>query len=72
MKRINPVRIPRNYLVEEALSQAAGENMEPFEELLSAVTDPFASADSSSREHAEKFTRPAPEGFGDYTTYCGT
>ena len=80
MRRTNPVRIPRNHLVEEALQAASHGNLEAFEELLAAVTDPFdhsVSVESDvekkkNRVHDEKFAHPAPEGFGPYTTFCGT
>ena len=80
MRRTNPVRIPRNHLVEEALQAASNGDFEPFEELLAAVTDPFDSIGSeesgvekkNNRVHDEKYARPAPEGFGPYTTFCGT
>ena len=35
--------------------------------LLAEVTDPFA-----DRPGREAFTLPAPMGFGDYVTFCGT
>ena len=75
MRRANPIYIPRNHLVEEALAAAgAGDaneprNMHPFHALLARITDPFT---SSSNPDDERFERPAPEEFGDYTTYCGT
>lgn len=80
MQRTNPVRIPRNHLIEEALTEASRGNFAAFEDLLDAVTDPFDEAATGeagvekkkNRTHDEKFARPAPEGFGHYTTYCGT
>ncbi len=80
MRHTNPVRIPRNHLVEEALQAASHGDFEAFEELLAAVTDPFDSTGSeesgvekkNNRVHEEKFAHPAPEGFGSYTTFCGT
>lgn len=67
MDRVNPVYIPRNHLVEEALSAATEGNMVPTEQLLAAVTSPF-----SERSGLEKFVGPAPESFGPYRTFCGT
>ena len=63
----NPAVIPRNHLVEAALSAAHDGDMAPFEALLAAITDPFAEVPGR-----EKFQLPAPEGFGRYVTYCGT
>lgn len=68
MDRVNPLYIPRNHLVEEAL-EAATERADfaPFEEMLAIVTRPFEAQPGKDR-HA----LPAPEGFGPYTTFCGT
>ncbi|MDO5740036.1 MAG: YdiU family protein [Ornithinimicrobium sp.] len=67
MERVNPVYIPRNHLVEEALAAASDGHLDPFEALLDAVTDPF-------HEHPgrERYAAAAPEGFGSYRTFCGT
>lgn len=67
MRRSNPLVIPRNHRVEEALQAAGAGDMAPFEKLLDAVTHPFD--DTPSRipyRHG-----PAP-GCGPYRTYCGT
>ncbi|MFO6503902.1 protein adenylyltransferase SelO [Corynebacterium freneyi] len=75
MRRANPIYIPRNHLVEEALAAAgAGDaneprNMDPFHALLARITEPFT---PSGNPADERFERPAPAEFGDYTTYCGT
>jgi uncharacterized protein YdiU (UPF0061 family) len=68
MDRVNPVYIPRNHLVEEALSAATAGEMEPFERLLGAVTRPF-----EERPGLDRVAAPAPPGFGDtFQTFCGT
>lgn len=67
MDAVNPVYIPRNHLVEEALDAATAGDMGPFEQLASAVTDPY-----QERPGLERYAAPAPESFGAYTTYCGT
>jgi uncharacterized protein YdiU (UPF0061 family) len=67
MDRTNPVYIPRNHLVEEALSAAQAGDLEPLGRLLAAVTDPF-----EVREGLERYAAPAPEDFGAYRTFCGT
>jgi uncharacterized protein YdiU (UPF0061 family) len=67
MDRVNPVYIPRNHLVEEALAAAAAGDLEPFEQLLAAVTDPYV-----RRDGRDRYADPAPPDFGQYTTFCGT
>jgi serine/tyrosine/threonine adenylyltransferase len=67
MDRVNPVYIPRNHLVEEALGAATEGDGDPFEKLLAAVRDPY-----TERSGFERFAEPAPEDFGDYQTFCGT
>jgi uncharacterized protein YdiU (UPF0061 family) len=67
MDRVNPVYIPRNHLVEEALGAATGGDLAPLNRLLSAVTAPF-----DERPGFERYAAPAPEGFGAYRTFCGT
>ena len=67
MDAVNPVYIPRNHLVEEALTAATGGDLEPFERLVAAVTDPF-----HDRPGLERYTEPAPTDFGRYRTFCGT
>jgi hypothetical protein len=41
--------------------------MAPFDQLLAAMTNPF-----EIQESFADLARPAPEGFGQYTTFCGT
>ncbi|MCT9869135.1 protein adenylyltransferase SelO [Paenarthrobacter aurescens] len=67
MDRVNPIYIPRNHLVEEALSAATEGDIGPAERLLAAVSDPF-----SERPGLERYAEPAPESFGPYRTFCGT
>ena len=67
MDRVNPIYIPRNHLVEEALAAATEGDTGPTERLLAAVSDPF-----SERPGLEKYAEPAPESFGPYRTFCGT
>ncbi|HYO39489.1 MAG TPA: YdiU family protein [Nocardioidaceae bacterium] len=67
MDRVNPVYIPRNHLVEEALSAGTAGDLEPLERLLSAVTAPF-----DERPGLARYAEPAPKDFGDYRTFCGT
>jgi protein adenylyltransferase len=67
MDRVNPVYIPRNHLVEQALAQAALGEMGPFHRLLDAVRKPF-----EERPGLESYAEPAPAGGAPHVTYCGT
>jgi protein adenylyltransferase len=77
MDRVNPVYIPRNHLVEEALSAATESlsrrfarpegDLAPFENLVTAVSAPY-----DERPGTERYADPAPQDFGDYRTFCGT
>jgi uncharacterized protein YdiU (UPF0061 family) len=68
MDRVNPVYIPRNHLVEEALDAATAGDLTPLHLLLDAVTRPF-----DERPGLGRYAAPAPEGFGtSYQTFCGT
>jgi uncharacterized protein YdiU (UPF0061 family) len=67
MNRANPLYVPRNHKVEEALAAANTGDMAPFERLLEAVRQPF-----TERPGLEDYAGPAPTGFGPYVTFCGT
>ena len=68
MDLVNPVYIPRNHLVEEALTAGTEGDLEPLHRLLEAVTDPYR-----ERPGLERYATPAPEDFGEtYRTFCGT
>jgi uncharacterized protein YdiU (UPF0061 family) len=67
MDRVNPVYIPRNHLVEEALAAATGGDLEPISRLLAAVTAPY-----DERPGLQRYAEPAPDDFGTYRTFCGT
>ena len=69
MKRANPIHIARNHLVEHALTEAtARQHWQPFEALMSAITQPFEVGAIDS-----KFATPAPvEVTACYRTFCGT
>jgi uncharacterized protein YdiU (UPF0061 family) len=66
MDRVNPVYIPRNHRVEEALAQASDGEMGPFGRLVDVVSRPF-----EERPGLEDYAGPAPAG-APYVTYCGT
>ena len=67
MDRVNPIYIPRNHLVEEALAAATDGDLTPFENLVNAVAAPY-----DERPGHERYAEPAPGDFGDYRTFCGT
>ena len=67
MDRVNPVYIPRNHLVEDALAAATAGDLAPFEKLVDVVTRPF-----DERPGLEPYAAPAPDAFGAYRTFCGT
>jgi serine/tyrosine/threonine adenylyltransferase len=67
MDRTNPVHIPRNHLVEEALEAAVRGDLDPVRRLVEAVTTPF-----DPRPGLERYAEPAPQDFGTYRTFCGT
>ncbi|OMC16273.1 YdiU family protein [Mycobacterium sp. SP-6446] len=67
MDRVNPIYIPRNHLVEEALTAATAGDLDPVERLLEAVSAPY-----EERPGLERYASPAPEDFGPYQTFCGT
>ncbi len=68
MDGTNPVYIPRNHKVEEAL-EAAERNADyaPFQRLLAVLEQPF-----ERRAGLEEYEGPAADDFGRYVTYCGT
>lgn len=67
MDRANPIYIPRNHLVEEALTAATAGDLDPLYQLLDAVTAPY-----DERPGLQRYAEPAPEEFGKYRTFCGT
>ncbi|WP_018158194.1 protein adenylyltransferase SelO [Demetria terragena] len=68
MRQVNPTRIPRNHLLEEALDAAETGDLEPVHELIDAVTDPYG-----MRPHPERYAAAPPPGFtASHQTFCGT
>jgi len=67
MDRANPIYIPRNHLVEEALAAATAGDLGPIKQLLDAVTAPY-----DEQPGLERYASPAPKDFGSYQTFCGT
>ncbi|WP_407665635.1 protein adenylyltransferase SelO [Mycolicibacillus parakoreensis] len=67
MDRVNPIYIPRNHLVEQALSAGVEGDLGPVQRLLEAVTDPYR-----ARDGLQRYAEAAPPEFGPYRTFCGT
>jgi uncharacterized protein YdiU (UPF0061 family) len=67
MDRVNPVYVPRNHQVEEALAAATAGDLGPIERLVDVVTRPF-----DERPGLEAYAAPAPSSWGSYQTFCGT
>lgn len=69
MDRENPIYIPRNHLVEEALAAAINaDDLGPFEALHEVLAKPFADQGESKHRYAQ----PAPSDGRVYRTFCGT
>jgi uncharacterized protein YdiU (UPF0061 family) len=66
MDRVNPVYVPRNHLVEEALAAATADDLGPFEALVAVLQRPF-----ETRPGLERYAEAGPEEPG-YRTFCGT
>jgi serine/tyrosine/threonine adenylyltransferase len=67
MDRVNPIYIPRNHKVEEALAAAVDQaDMLPFTKLLAVLKNPFDEVAGK-----EAYAEPAPAGIL-YQTFCGT
>ncbi|CAN3131553.1 protein adenylyltransferase SelO [Mycobacterium sp. smrl_JER01] len=68
MDRTNPLYIPRNHLVEEALSAATGGDLAPVQGLLAAIGSPF-----DERPGLQRYSQPAEKEFSaSFQTFCGT
>jgi uncharacterized protein YdiU (UPF0061 family) len=67
MDRTNPAYIPRNHLVEEALTAAHSDDLAPLERLLEVLARPF-----DERPRLERYAAPPPGGSARYVTFCGT
>ncbi len=67
MARNNPVLIPRNHNVEQALSAANEGDLNPLQNLLAALEEPYA----DKAEFAPYKSPPAPSE-RVYQTFCGT
>ena len=68
MDAVNPLYIPRNHLVDEALTGATQGDLAAFRALLAVVSSPY-----EERPGLERYARPAPPDFASgFRTFCGT
>ena len=67
MKASNPVIIPRNYLVEEALKYAEDGNLDKIKHLLKILSNPYKMQSSIT-----SYQMPPKQSKIPYKTYCGT
>ena len=67
MRAANPVRIPRNHRVEQAIQSAYGDDFAPFHRLVDALAAPY----SDRVEYGDLEAAPRPEEIV-YETFCGT
>ena len=69
MRSRNPVVVPRNHKVEEALTAAvSAQDLNPLHRLLTVLASPYDDESSTPDE----FTQPAPPSDTPYRTFCGT
>tara|TARA_S200000501_G_scaffold370523_1_gene411830 strand:+ start:650 stop:2095 length:1446 start_codon:yes stop_codon:yes gene_type:complete len=68
MKTNNPVIIPRNHIVENAIEEASNGNMNSFQKLLKIIKKPYG-----YQEKLISYMKPPSSDFEKkYKTYCGT
>lgn len=79
MQTINPIYIPRNHLVDQAIKAAEEGSLERFNELLQRVTNPFTPQHEQQgitnpvTPEDDQYRWPAPEEFTEsFRTFCGT
>ena len=65
MKKNNPIVIPRNHKVEEALEAASNNDMKPINNLLSILKKPY-----TKQDNIKSFQVPSNN--QNYKTFCGT
>ncbi|MEP1930080.1 MAG: hypothetical protein ABJJ37_02230, partial [Roseibium sp.] len=67
LNQINPLFIPRNHLVDAAITAGLDGDFKPFEDLLRVLSDPY----TARSEHATYAKPPQPDE-RVYQTFCGT
>ncbi|MGN7476813.1 protein adenylyltransferase SelO [Solibacillus silvestris] len=65
MAKVNPIVIPRNHLVEQALDEFLENKPDLFLQMLQAVANPYRLTDP-------KFTEPPTDDEPPFVSYCGT
>ncbi len=67
MRKNNPIIIPRNHKVEEALKEANNGNLDRINRLLNILDKPY-----DNQDIANEYQLPSPESKEKYKTFCGT
>ena len=67
MRSANPLVIPRNHKVEEALESANNDDLNPMKNLLKVLKKPY-----ENHEGISEYQFPAPTSDKKYQTFCGT
>ena len=67
MKSNNPIVIPRNHKVEEALAEADKGSLDKMKKLLAILKNPY-----DNQNNIEEYQAPAPSSNKKYQTFCGT
>jgi uncharacterized protein YdiU (UPF0061 family) len=67
MHSVNPLIVPRNHRVEEALEAANNNNLDPMNNLVKVLKKPY-----KVQEKISAYQSPAPSTKEKYQTFCGT
>ena len=67
MKSNNPIVIPRNHKVEEALAEADKGSLDKMKKLLAILKNPY-----DNQNNIKEYQAPAPSSNEKYQTFCGT
>ena len=67
MKSNNPIVIPRNHKVEEALAEAEKGSLDKMKKLLAILKNPY-----DNQNNIGEYQAPAPSSNEKYQTFCGT
>jgi uncharacterized protein YdiU (UPF0061 family) len=67
MRSVNPIFIPRNHKVEEALKDAGEGNLDTLNKLIEVIKDPY-----KDNNMLGEYQKPMPSKNGKYQTFCGT
>ena len=67
MRENNPIIIPRNHKVEEALAKAEKGSLDKMKKLLTILKNPY-----ENKNNIDEYLVPAPSSNEKYQTFCGT